>query len=100
MPKNSATTLSASFLASLTQARRKKFLESLTPAELESLSHDWDFWARPGQQAPDGDWHIWLILAGRGAGKTRCGAEWVRRCVCGPTPLGGGAYGRLALVAE
>ena len=41
-----------------------------------------------------------MILAGRGAGKTRCGAEWVRGCVCGPTPLGGGVYSRLALVAE
>ncbi len=41
-----------------------------------------------------------MILAGRGAGKTRCGAEWVRGCVCGPTPLGRGIYSRVALVAE
>ncbi|MGP0040051.1 MAG: DNA-packaging protein [Rhodomicrobium sp.] len=72
----------------------------MTPQELASLNCDWQFWARPEQRAPQGDWHIWLILAGRGAGKTRCGAEWVRECVCGPTPLGGGAYKRIALVAE
>ena len=64
------------------------------------MRYDWRIWARPEQRAPVGDWHIWLILAGRGAGKTRCGAEWVRECVCGPTPLGGGAYKRIALVAE
>ena len=68
--------------------------------ELESLAYDWRFWARPEQCAPASDWHTWVILAGRGAGKTRCGAEWVRGCVCGPTPLGRGIYGRLALVAE
>jgi phage terminase large subunit-like protein len=100
MPHTFATKWSASFLASLTRARRGKFLASLTPEELESLTCDWSFWARPGQRAPEGDWHIWLILAGRGAGKTRCGAEWVREGVCGDTPLVGGAYSRVALVAE
>jgi predicted phage terminase large subunit-like protein len=100
MPNGSAKKWNVSYLASLTPARRKKFLASLTPKELKGLNYDWAFWARPEQRVPDGDWHIWLILAGRGAGKTRCGAEWVRRCVCGPTPLGGGAYARIALVAE
>ena len=37
----------------------------------------WDFWARDSQLAPDGDWRIWLFLGGRGAGKTRAGAEWI-----------------------
>lgn len=41
-----------------------------------------------------------MILAGRGFGKTRLGAEWVRSIVCGPTPLSRGAYRRIALVAE
>ena len=100
MPHTFATKWSASFLASLTGAKRRKFLASLTPKELESLSYDWQFWARPEQRGPEGDWHIWLILAGRGAGKTRCGAEWVRECICGTMPLSAGAYGRVALVAE
>ena len=42
---------------------------------------DWSLWARPAQLAPDGGWRIWLILAGRGFGKTRTGAEWVRQQV-------------------
>lgn len=42
------------------------------------LPYRWDFWARPEQIAPPGDWIVWLILAGRGFGKTRGGGEWVR----------------------
>lgn len=45
---------------------------------------DWRFWARPEQLPPQGDWRIWLFLAGRGAGKTRAGAEWIAEGVrCG-----------------
>ena len=53
----------------------------MTPLECAQLFHDWTFWARPDQAPPDGDWIIWLILAGRGAGKTRAGAEAVRNWV-------------------
>jgi phage terminase large subunit-like protein len=45
------------------------------------LDHDWEFWARDEQLPPPGDWAAWLYLAGRGAGKTRSGAEWVLRKV-------------------
>jgi phage terminase large subunit-like protein len=45
----------------------------------ERLQWDWSFWGRPEQQPPEGDdWNIWMYLAGRGAGKTRTAAEWVR----------------------
>ena len=71
---------------------RAKILSHLTDAESESLLHDWAFFARPEQIAPDGDWRVWLFLAGRGAGKTRSGAEWVR------AQVKGGAS-RLALIA-
>ncbi len=51
--------------------------------------------------APEGDnWSVWFILAGRGFGKTRSGAEWVRESMCGRTPLAGGMYRHIALVAE
>ena len=60
----------------------------------------WPFWARPNQLAPDGDWLTWLILAGRGFGKTRSGAEWIRSLACGPSPLVGGTHGRFAIIAE
>ena len=52
--------------------------ESLTDEEKLQAMWDWSLWARPKQIAPPGDWRIWLILAGRGFGKTRSGAEWVR----------------------
>ena len=50
-------------------------------AEIERRRYDWQRNARPNQVAPDGDWTYWLILAGRGFGKTRAGAEWVRQTV-------------------
>ena len=53
-------------------------MHNQTPAEVEHLAHSWAFWARDEQLAPEGDWRIWLFLGGRGAGKTRAGAEWVR----------------------
>ncbi len=42
------------------------------------LAWDWDFWVRDDQRAPHGDWRIWFVVAGRGFGKTRMAAEWVR----------------------
>jgi phage terminase large subunit-like protein len=43
-----------------------------------ALAYRWELWSRPEQRAPEGDWVKWLYLAGRGAGKTRAGGEWVR----------------------
>lgn len=60
---------------------REKFLADLSPKELEFLRYDWSFWRRRQQVPPAGDWRYWLIKAGRGFGKTRCGAEWVRESV-------------------
>ncbi|WP_243645058.1 DNA-packaging protein [Rhodovulum euryhalinum] len=59
-----------------------------------------EFWALPHQLPPDGDWRAWVILGGRGAGKTRAGAEWVRSEVEGPRPLDPGRSRRVALVGE
>lgn len=62
-------------------------LASLTEDQCEALLHDWRFLAReaqiaPPDELPDGTlWQTWLILAGRGFGKTRTGAEWVREQV-------------------
>ena len=69
------------------------FLESLTDDEAEFLSQDWRFWARDSQLAPAGDWRIWLYLGGRGAGKTRAGAEWIAE------GIREGAMRRIALIA-
>ena len=69
---------SASSLRQFSEARRTGFLASLTDLEASVLMHDWRFWARENQLAPKGNWAHWLLLAGRGFGKTRAGAEWVR----------------------
>lgn len=66
-------------LAALPEAERDAFVASLSEEEAIALLNDWrGFLARPEQLAPDGDWDIWIILAGRGFGKTRSGAEWVK----------------------
>lgn len=57
---------------------RAEWLNSLTPEQKAELKWHWPFWARPNQLAPEGDWNTWLVLAGRGFGKTRMGSEWVR----------------------
>lgn len=87
-------------LARVSDSDRELVLASLTQDEAEALLWDWRFWARPEQIEPLGDWSNWLILAGRGFGKTRTGAEWVRSVVSGDTPLAPGRFHRLALVAE
>jgi phage terminase large subunit-like protein len=69
-------------------------LNSLSPEAKAKLNHSWEFWARPDQLPPDGDWLTWLVLAGRGFGKTRMGSEWVRK-IAAENP---GC--RIALVAE
>ncbi len=54
----------------------------------------------PHQLPPEGDWRSWVIMGGRGAGKTRAGAEWVRAMVEGGKPLDRGAAQRVALIGE
>ena len=53
----------------------------LTDEEIIALRYDWPFWARDDQLPPSNNWDTWLLLAGRGAGKTRSGTEWVRQYV-------------------
>lgn len=94
------TSSPAELLSSLPEAERARHLATLSPEAKAGLLHHWPFWARPNQVAPVGNWLTWVILAGRGFGKTRCGSEWVRAMVCGPTPLAAGRAKRIALVAE
>ena len=76
----------------------------LTGAELEFLKTDWEFWARDDQLAPgplpsDAAWRVWLILGGRGSGKTRAGAEWVRAQAIGEE-AGATEPARIAIVGK
>ncbi len=65
-------------LAAMPAAAARRYIDGLSDPAVHGLAHHWQFWARPDQLAPDGAWRIWLIMAGRGFGKTRAGAEWVR----------------------
>lgn len=76
------------------------FLEQATREDLALLSDDWPMWAHEHQLPPEGCWRIWLLLGGRGAGKTRAGAEWVRAMAEGRSWATTAAVGRIALVGE
>jgi len=92
---------SAVSLASLPEAARREFLDALPDKVLAAMPYLWDVWANPlHQAAPEGQWTTWVILGGRGAGKTRAGAEWVRSRIEGPTPRAPGLARRVALVGE
>lgn len=65
-------------MAELSGEEREAFLSGLSLDELVLLEFDWRFWGRGEQQIPGGDWDFWLIMAGRGWGKTRTGAEAVK----------------------
>lgn len=56
-------------------------IASLSPEAKQAALFDWQLWRRPEQATPDGSWRVWLILAGRGFGKTRSGAEFIREQV-------------------
>ena len=65
-------------LATLPADQRIELLQALDAGALTALTHNWRFWARPDQLPPPGDWRTWLILAGRGWGKTKTVSEWIR----------------------
>jgi phage terminase large subunit-like protein len=88
------TASTAERLAALPRDQRNAIIDQLSPEEQEALLYDWrEFLARPEQITPDGDWDIWLIMSGRGWGKTRTGAEWVKEQVAK-------GYRRIALIGE
>ena len=90
----------AEWLASLPVSEREGFLASLSDDTVAALPWIFRFWAMPHQVPPEGEWRTWVCLGGRGAGKTRAGAEWVRAQVEGGTPLAPGKCARVALVGE
>ena len=87
------THYSASYLASLSEEQRQLLIRSLNPADADALLYDWKLWARANQLAPKGDWSTWMIMSGRGWGKTRTGAEWIRERVQA-------GYRRIGLIAK
>ncbi|WP_370737981.1 DNA-packaging protein [Octadecabacter ascidiaceicola] len=90
----------AALVASADVADRKAFLRGLSGPQLKALPYLFDFWALDHQLAPEGDWRTWVILGGRGAGKTRAGSEWVRSMVEGSRPRDPGVAKRVGLIGE
>jgi phage terminase large subunit-like protein len=87
--------------AGLTQA----YLDETSLRTESRLHHDFAIFAHPHQEHREtgnngGPWTTWLMLGGRGAGKTRAGSEWVRAMVHGIPPWTGRAHGRVALIGE
>src|SRR5918997_844442 len=78
---------------------RDAIINKASLEELQKANCGWVPWARQDQLPPDGDWTTWLMLGGRGAGKTRAGAEWVKALALAERPAGE-PPGRLALVGE
>jgi phage terminase large subunit-like protein len=81
-------------LAGLPPETLRRLVAGLPPPAVRALVEEWWWGARGGQNEPQGDWRVWAIVAGRGFGKTRVGAEWIRARAreLGPE-------GRIALVA-
>ncbi|MCB4768931.1 terminase family protein [Ancylobacter sp. Lp-2] len=85
--------------------RLDEAVAGLSPGGAHWLLHCWSLLARPAQMPPElaqggGDWITWLVMGGRGAGKTRTGAEWVRGLALGTPGFASRPAGRIALVAE
>ncbi len=85
--------------------RLDEALAGLPREALIALLDDWEFWGRADQLPPalaqgGGPWSIWLSIGGRGAGKTRAGAEWVKGMALGRPLFAAAPVGRIALVAE
>jgi phage terminase large subunit-like protein len=70
------------WIASKPKKHREQAIRNLSDEEARRVKSEieYDWWedARPEQIPPEGDWRVWLLLAGRGFGKTRTGAEYVR----------------------
>jgi phage terminase large subunit-like protein len=64
-------------LALLSPADRRRVVRRLTMPQKRTLKELWIAWAHDGQMPPEGEWPTWLMVTGRGFGKTRAGAEWI-----------------------
>ena len=80
-----------------------KILNDLSPSEVAKILADWPLWARPDQLPNEvcdtnASWKTWLMLGGRGAGKTRAGSEWIRYNALGLEPVATLPAKRIALI--
>ena len=68
-------------LTEMPYEEREKVIAQFTDGDAQSFLHSWSVYRRPSQSTPEDGWRVWLILAGRGWGKTRTGAEFIREQV-------------------
>jgi phage terminase large subunit-like protein len=66
-------------IAELSEEEQAEIFASYTDEDYEKLKYDANFWLRPEQKVPDGDWSITALVAGRGFGKTLTASHWIRR---------------------
>ena len=67
-------------LAAMSPDEQRAFLKKCRPADLLLIDAAFEAWSASGQLAPvEAHWRVWLMLAGRGFGKTRAGGEWIHR---------------------
>jgi phage terminase large subunit-like protein len=90
----------ADWIACADQDVRDVFLNELEEGELLALPFLFEFWAMEHQLPSSGDRRSWVVMGGRGAGKTRAGAEWVRAQVEGACPSDPGQCKQMALIGE
>jgi len=84
----------AELFVDASRERIAKFAAGLSQEERDEWEYDFGNFAHSGQSAPKSDWRIWLLMGGRGFGKTRAGAEWVRSIAEGDR------FARIALIAS
>src|SRR5688572_26395417 len=74
------TSLQDDLLQCFAQEGLASLLQQMPRPQRRRLLHDFRLWGRQKQFEPQGkDWRLWLVLGGRGAGKSRTGAEWIKR---------------------
>lgn len=83
-------------MACTSERQIRLLLNRLNEEELTFIADDWTLIRRADQTPPEGDWRVWMLLGGRGAGKSRAGAEWIRELALGEQAC----TGRIALVGE
>jgi phage terminase large subunit-like protein len=89
----------------LSPKQRLYTLMKAIDGDIDAITTNWKIFSHgyqtPPDLAPDGKpWLTWLMIGGRGAGKTRAGAEWIRAQALGLAPFATEKAARIALVGE
>ena len=96
---NSVESFQDALMRSQRLGLKEELVAGLPDRDVVELLGRFDAFAHKHQVAPPGDWTTWLLIGGRGAGKTRAGAEWIKRAAHAPREEGEGER-RIALIGE